>query len=492
MSFSRFSAVALGLASVVAIQTAQATNGTMSHAYSPASKGMAGAGEAALPQDTLSIVGNPAGLTKLGKRMDVGAAWFSPHRKYSGVNPMRGDSAIAPIGSGNGTGTVESENNDFFVPNFGFSYPINDKSAFGVALFGNGGMNTDFRSVDTLGNLGTYGGNNGCANPPHYQNALPCGPQVPGTAAIGGGDTGVNLTQLGIALGYALDVTDNLSLGASFLIGYQQIEIRGVGAFQGYTETFTQSMLANRAASGTSPSNLSDNGVDSALGYGVQLGALWEINPQWTAGISWRSKMYMDKLDKYSDLFAESGGFDMPSVGTIGLAFKPNDRLAFAFDVQQIWYSDIPSIGNNNELATRCDLNAAFGFPSAPGNVYDPQYCLGGSKGAGFGWRDMTVLKLGVQYALNDTLTLRAGYSHGNSPIVSREVAFNTLAPGVIEDHYTIGATYRLRKDYELTFWGMYAPENTVKGPGAFTGSQAPEISMYQYELGVNFAWLMN
>ena len=182
----------------------------------------------------------------------------------------------------------------------------------------------------------------------------------------------------------------------------------------------------------------------------------------------------------------------MPSVGTVGLAFKPNDRLAFALDVQQIWYSDIPSIGNTNELATRCDLNAAFGFPSAPGNVYDPQYCLGGSKGAGFGWRDMTVLKLGVQYAINDTLTVRAGYSHGNSPVVSQEVAFNTLAPGVIEDHYTVGATYRLRKDYELTFWGMYAPENTVKGPGAFTGSQAPEISMYQYEIGVNFGWLMN
>ena len=251
MLYLRLSAVALGLASVVAIQTAQATNGTMSHAYSPASKGMAGAGEAALPQDTLSIVGNPAGLTKLGKRMDIGAAWFSPHRKYSGVNPMRGDGAMAPIGSGDGTGSVESENNDFFVPDFGFSYPLNAKSAIGVGLFGNGGMNTDFRSVDTLGNLGTYGGNNGCANPPHYQNGRPCGPQVPGTSAVGGGNTGVNLTQLGIALGYALDVADNLSLGASFLIGYQQIEIRGVGAFQGYTETFTQSMLANRTASGT-------------------------------------------------------------------------------------------------------------------------------------------------------------------------------------------------------------------------------------------------
>lgn len=492
MSLPRLSAVALGLASAIAAQTAQATNGTMSHAYSPASKGMAGAGEAALPQDTLSIVGNPAGLTKLGKRMDIGAAWFSPHRKYSGVNPMLGDGALAPIGSGDGTGSVESENNDFFVPNFGFSYPIDAKSAVGVGLFGNGGMNTDYRSVDTLGNFGTYGGNNGCANPPHYQTARPCGPQIPGTAATGGGNTGANLTQLGIALGYALDVADNLSLGASFLIGYQTIEIRGVGAFQGFTQTFTQSMLASGGTRATTPSDLTDNGTDSSLGYGFQVGALWDINPQWTAGISWRSKMYMDSFSKYQDLFAEGGDFDIPSVGTVGLAFRPNERLAFALDVQQIWYSDIPAIANDNQLASRCDLNAAFGSPSAPGNVYDPASCLGGSNGAGFGWRDMTVLKLGVQYAINETLTVRAGYSHADGPIVGQEVAFNALAPGVIEDHYTIGATYHLRKNYELTFWGMYAPEQTVNGPGAFTGSQAPSISMYQYELGVNFGWLLN
>jgi long-chain fatty acid transport protein len=31
-----------------------------------------------------------------------------------------------------------------------------------------------------------------------------------------------------------------------------------------------------------------------------------------------------------------------------------------------------------------------------------------------------------------------------------------------------------------------------VKGPGEFTGNQAPKIAMHQYELGVNFRWLFN
>lgn len=491
---SRFAAFTFGLASAVAMQAALATNGYMSHAYSPASKGMAGAGEAALPQDTLSIVGNPAGLTKVGKRFDIGAAWFSPSRKYKGVTPDAQTGAYAPIGGGlTGTGNVDSRNNDFLIPNLGFTMPLNDKSAVGIAIFGNGGMNTDYRANQTLFGLGTYGGNNPMANPPSYNDPRDprFGTQVPGTRMLGGGNAGVNLEQLGISLGYALDVMDTLSIGGSVLIGYQSIEVRGVGGFQGFTESFTQSMIANQTMSASSPSGLTDNGSDSSWGYGFQLGALWAITPQFDLGLSYRTKMFMEAFDKYDDLFAEGGDFDMPAVGTIGVAFKPNDQLTFALDVQQIWYSEIASIGNENKLGQLCNLGAAFG-PTADGSVYNPSFCLGGDNGAGFGWRDMTVFKLGVQYDINEALTVRAGYSHGNQPVRGQEVAFNALAPAVIEDHWTLGATYRLRDDYELTFWGMYAPEETVRGPGAFTGGQAPEIAMSQFEIGVNFGWLFN
>jgi len=500
---SKLIAVAVGLACAAAVPVAQATNGYMSHAYSPAAKGMAGAGEAALPQDSLSIVGNPAGLTAVGRRMDVGAAWFSPIRDYKGVTPtynhaLNPTGALAPIGGGfDGTGQVDSQNNDFLVPNLGYTHPLDANSAVGVALFGNGGMNSDWRAKDTLafpglGNLGTYGGNNFFANPPHYQ--LPdgsFGPQIPGTVPIGGGNAGINLEQLGLSLGYARDLTDNFHLGAALLLAYQTLEVKGVGAFQGFTETFTQSFIASQGRGAVSPSNLSDNDKSSSYGWGVQIGAIWDINPMFSLGASIRTKMYMSDFDDYSDLLAESGGFDMPAVGTIGLAVRPNKQLTFALDVQQIWYGDVDSIANDNYLAQQCNLAAAFG-PTRDGSIYKPSSCLGGSNGAGFGWNDMTVLKLGVQYALNDTLTLRAGYSHGDAPIDGSQVAFNTLAPAVIEDHWTIGATYRMAENYELTFWGMYAPEETVSGPGAFTGAQAPEISMHQYEIGVNFGWLFN
>ncbi len=51
-------------------------------------------------------------------------AWFSPDRKYTGVNPFTGLTGHgADSGSGDGTGEVESRNNDFLIPNLGYTPP---------------------------------------------------------------------------------------------------------------------------------------------------------------------------------------------------------------------------------------------------------------------------------------------------------------------------------------------------------------------------------
>ena len=332
------------------------------------------------------------------------------------------------------------------------------------------------------------------ANPPFYSNPMDprLGTQIPGTNRIGGGDAGVNLEQLGLSLGYARDLSDTFHLGAALLLAYQSMEVEGRRRLPGvhpdlHPKHDRQSDDARDIAHAASA--ITATTVPTA---GARKSAPSGTSTPWSAWAHrFAARCTCSEFDKYSDLLAEGGDFDMPAVGTIGLAFRPNKQLTLALDVQQIWYGDVKSIANDNELAQKCDLNAAFG-QSTNGSIYNASSCLGGSDGAGFGWRDMTVLKLGIQYALNDALTLRAGYSHGNSPIVGSQVAFNTLAPAVIEDHWTIGATYRMAKNYELTFWGMYAPEETVSGPGAFTGTQAPEISMHQYEIGVNFGWLFN
>ena len=97
---------------------------------------------------------------------------------------------------------------------------------------------------------------------------------------------------------------------------------------------------------------------------------------------------------------------------------------------------------------------------------------MGTNNGAGFGWDDMTIFKIGLQWARTEQWTYRFGYSYGEQPIPCIvEVMFNILAPGVIEQHATFGFTYTFANDSELDFSLMYAFENDVTGPNPFAAT---------------------
>jgi long-chain fatty acid transport protein len=65
---------------------------------------------------------------------------FSPDRQYT----VSGDPSGFPGTFGLAPGTVESGSTLFGIPSFGANWMGGDNSSFGVALYGNGGMNTDY------------------------------------------------------------------------------------------------------------------------------------------------------------------------------------------------------------------------------------------------------------------------------------------------------------------------------------------------------------
>jgi long-chain fatty acid transport protein len=69
-------------------------------------------------------------------------------------------------------------------------------------------------------------------------------------------------------------------------------------------------------------------------------------------------------------------------------------------------------------------------------------------------------------------------------------VTFNILAPGVVQDHVTLGFTYTMQGGSELTMAYMHAFENSVSGPANnpyFPVGGTETIKMHQDSLGV--AW---
>ena len=428
--------------------TSWATNGYFSHGTSVAEKGLAGAG-VAFSQDTLAASNNPAGMFWQGARYDVGAALFSPMRNYKATGgpsapPGTPCGANCPFSIGDGNQKKDSENELFLVPQFGYNWVINDESTIGVSVFGNGGMNTEYNGGTAI--LGTPSGTNA---------------QLPGT--YGDGTAGVDLSQLFLATTYARKIGDASSVGISGIIAYQRFKAKGLGNFGAFSQD---------------SDNLSNNGYDYSSGFGVRLGFQSEITPGVRIGAAYQPKINMQEFDDYSGLFAEDGDFDIPSNFTVGLAIDIGETGVFVLDVQQINYEDVDAISNSISPLTdgRC----------APGGSGDG--CLGGSDGAGFGWEDMTIVKVGFQWQTGIKNTWRVGYSTGDQPIPDDESLFNILAPGVIEEHFTAGYTRQLDDKSSINFAAMYAPSKSVKGKNPFDPAQDIEIEMDQYELAISYS----
>lgn len=428
------------LAAVVMVAPAMATNGYFGFGYGTKSKGLAGAG-VALPQDAMAAASNPAGMVFVGDRIDVGLALFSPSRSYEvgalSANPM------VPPEFPLAAGKVKSDNEYYLIPHFGWNWMLNPNASLGVSVYGNGGMNTEY-PASASGGMGTF-----------YA-----------------GQAGVDLEQLFINTAYARKIGDNSSLGVSAIFAYQRFKATGLAAFGANGLSVDANRLTNR-------------GTDSSTGFGFKLGWQGEVFDNLTLAASYQSEIKMSEFDDYAGLFAEGGDFDIPSSWTLGLAYglTPGDRLVF--DVQRINYSDIAAVAN--------PIMPALGLCMAPPfGAGDASRCLGANNGPGFGWDDMTIYKLGYQWQLASLphYTWRVGYSYGDQPVPESEVMFNILAPGVIEQHFTLGVT-RVSGDNELSVALMYAPETRVTGlnPTMMTSAQTITLAMSQWELELSYSW---
>ena len=471
------SLITIAVSGLLMSSASYATNGYFAHGYSTKEKGLAGAG-VAYSQDAMSIANNPAGIAFIGERMDIGAAIFNPNRGYTvtGAAPPAGTSIDAFCGAGSSfdpmapnfglvfpcqpsfsinTGSVDSEADYFLIPHFAYNWRLNQDSALALAVYGNGGMNTRYKEGSArLLSQTTFS----------LQD-------FPGT--FGAGTAGVNLAQLFFNLSYAKKLDENSSWGAGVVFAYQQFKADGLAQFSGYS---------------LDPQNLTNNGHDTSVGMGAKIGWQGKVAPDVTLGATYQTKISMSEFDEYSGLFAEGGDFDIPASLGLGLAWDTSEKSKLLVDVQVIYYSDVAAIANpmSNLTGGQCldPLNAvlsgsAANMPSAGSG----EGCLGGAYGAGFGWNDMTILKLGYQWEANDIIW-RAGLSHGDQPIPDSEVLFNVLAPGVIETHLTFGFTMPLGADSEFSFSGMYAPSNSVSGPNPLDGGATTiELEMDQFEL---------
>jgi long-chain fatty acid transport protein len=180
----------------------------------------------------------------------------------------------------------------------------------------------------------------------------------------------------------------------------------------------------------------------------------------------------MTEFDKYRGLFAEQGDFDIPSNFGVGLAWKATNELTIAGDYQRILYNQVAAIGN--------PIGNLF-----TGNLF------GSNNGPGFGWENANVWKIGAAYVMGDW-TLRGGYEYVDQPIPQDQTFLNIYAPGVVKHHLSLGATWRVSKDGELSMQYTHAFKETVNGTNSIppnVGGGEANLWMYQDSLSVAYGW---
>lgn len=208
------------------------------------------------------------------------------------------------------------------------------------------------------------------------------------------------------------------SYGFSLILGYQTVKTNLAVPIP--TPPFPQTSGALRK--------------DSASGIGARIGGLWDLNKHLSVGASASTPVKFTKFKKYRDVFPKS--FNIPAIIRGGLAFHAGNT-DYLFDLKQFYFANVKALGD------------------------------------GLGWKNSTVLMVGLQHKIGSCLYLSGGYNYGKSPVGTNNVMLNGLSVPIARHHFTMGARYRLLQKWELSIGAEYSPKVRMidDGTGLLGGS---------------------
>jgi long-chain fatty acid transport protein len=261
----------------------------------------------AKPADSLAGATNPAGLTLVGNRFDIGLTVFRPVRSGTITNNL----LLGPIVSYDANRV-----RNFELPELGYSFQYRPNLALGVAIYGNGGLDTSFTKPIPL-----FGSTRG----------------------------GVDIEQVFISPTLAYRLGTHNSIGVAANIAVQRFSAEGLQNFANPISSSDYTQVTN-------------TGHAYASGGGVRVGWLGELNRAVSVGATYQSRTYVGKFSRYGGLFAEHGGFDAPANFAGGAAVKLGPKATLLYDEERILYGQVKSIANTLASTSQLGTDNGPGF----------------------------------------------------------------------------------------------------------------------------------
>ncbi|MBP6791286.1 MULTISPECIES: outer membrane protein transport protein [Aeromonas] len=356
--------------------------------HSASGLGRAYAGEAAIADNAAVLSRNPAAMTTFDKMaLSVSGTYIKPDVDVAG-DIYAGPTKLAP----------SSESDiapDAFVPATYFIQPLNDQWAWGIGLFSNYGLSTEYSKTFAAG--------------------------------AGAGDT--ELLTFNINPNIAYRINSSFSVGAGINAVYAAAELnRYAGAL---------SAAIPGANSDTRLAHLKGD----TWGFGWNVGTLYEINENNRLALTYRSQVDLSfdgdfqgatSLNRVVDGNLK---LDLPAQAEFAGYHRLNQQFAVHYSVN---WTDWSAFQELKATSSGCNM------PGQPG------VCL--NKPEKF--KDSTRYSLGGTWYVNPSWEARIGFAYDNTPI---EPEYRSLSiPDSDRVWYSAGATYHIDKDMSVDFGMAY------------------------------------
>jgi len=416
--------LAAALLFLLAGAPAGATNGMRMIGFGPVQNSMGGAGVGAT-LDAGALASNPAGITELDRRLDVGLTWFLPTVDYSATEPVPSPFPAGAFVAQPGV-TFDSKRGGSPIPAIGAIFPVGSGFTLGVGLYGVAGMGVDY-------------------DPNLY-----------------GGKTLTSYMQARLTPAVAYRISEQWSAGLTLNAMAAQMKWDVAGGF------------------GQVPHDTA-----TSFGYGATLGVQYRPVKTVAIGLAYETRsVFQDfSFDVASHPVPNPappppqvtvpGGtdklkLDQPPVASLGVATTVLQGLLVAADLEWIQWSatngkDKPAFTNDTSMTG-----------SMPWNM---------------SWKDQWVLKVGGQYAVTPALRLRLGYNYGKMPLDADRAFESIAFPAIAEHHLTAGVGYAFGDALVANLGVVYAPRAKLSGANLNQGIASYETSMSQVSFDLGISW---
>ncbi|MGS0675175.1 OmpP1/FadL family transporter [Shewanella sp. 125m-1] len=373
--------------SVALVSTQTMAAGFQINAQSATGVGRAFAGDAVIADNASVLSRNPAAMALFDeKQLSMGLT-------YADVQVEVQDVALGDVHYGSVDDGAEAK----IIPNFYYVSPVNDKFAYGVAMFSNFGTGTD--TTELSNNI--------------------IGGVVPAPIDLLG-KTEVTTINFNLSASYRFN--DHFSVGAGLDVIYGSGTLTRGGAMP--------------TPEGPQHVDLVDVDADG-VAFGGILGAVYEINADHRFGMSYRFSPDFKANGDISMTDPQAGPvmFDeinipLPDIFQVAGFHQLTEKFALHYTAQMTTWGDFHEI-----TLTDGTIGGISVAPEASLKTY--------------AWDDSWLFSVGGTYALNDSWTLRAGYMFDQG--VVGEVSSISI-PDSDRQWYTMGATYNLSKNTSLDF----------------------------------------